>query len=126
MDKPIMITGIFAILAIIGIVLFVNNATISGRVISINADDFYVRPTGMQMRVESGVMVLQSETPINSVCKNAIFCNGERSYTCCNHEGTSCILPSNDDANKGSCPLTHRSRCQCREDYIAGLVEKYG
>jgi hypothetical protein len=123
MDKPVMFAGIFAIIAIVGIVLFVNS-TITGQYFA--AEDYYVRPSGMQMRVESGVMVLQSEQVVNQVCRNAIYCNGLTRYTCCNDEGTSCVLPTAGEEAKGSCPGTHRSRCQCREDYVAGLFERYG
>lgn len=124
MDKNVMLAGIFAIIAIVGIVLFVNN-TITGAYY-FAADDYYVKPSGMQFRVESGVAVLQSDVAVNQVCRNAVPCGGQAQYVCCRHDGTECILPSDDDAARGSCPLTHRSRCQCREDHVAGLVERYG
>jgi len=124
MEKKIMLVGIFALAAIVAIVLVVQN-TLTGMVY-FAADDYYVRPSGMQMRVESGVMVLQSDVVVNQVCRNAVACDGESRYTCCNHDGTSCIRPDQDDAARGSCPPTHRSRCQCREDYVAGLYERYG
>ncbi len=123
MDKSIALAGIFAVVAIIAIVLFVNS-TITGGIIG--ADDFYVRPTGMQMRLESGVVVLQSDPAIIQVCRNAIACDGKASYTCCKHDGTVCVLPSAEDVARGGCPKAHRSRCQCKEDYVAGLIEKYG
>ncbi len=117
MDKSVALAGIFGILAIIGIVLFVNGF-ITGKV------SYY--PAGMQLRTESGVQVLQSEVVVNQVCRNAIFCEGQSRYVCCNHDGSSCAIPSAENQAAGSCPLSHRSRCQCREDYIAGLEEKYG
>jgi hypothetical protein len=123
MDKPVMFAGIFGIIAIVGIVLFVNTS-ISGQYFA--AEDFYVRPSGMQMRVESGVMVLQTEQVVNQVCRNSVNCNGLTRYTCCNDEGTSCVLPTAGEETAGKCPGTHRSRCQCREDYVAGLYERYG
>jgi hypothetical protein len=123
MSKQILITGIVAVIAIVAIVLIVD-ATLTGFVIG--ASDFYTRPSGMQMRLESGVVVLQSDVAVNSVCKNAIFCESQATYTCCRHDGTSCILPTAGEHLLGSCPKTHRSRCQCREDYVAGLVEEYG
>jgi hypothetical protein len=121
MDKAIALTGIFGMIAIITIVLVVNSS-LSGMVIG--ADDYYVRPSGMTLRSESGVVVLQSEVVTSEMCRNTAFCNGQTRYTCCKHDGTGCILPLDDTT--GSCPLSHRSRCQCREDYVAGLVEKYG
>lgn len=118
MNKSVALAGIFGILAIIGIVLFVNGF-ITGGVI----EGYYL--PGMHIRTESGVQILQSDVVVNQVCRNAIFCDGQATYTCCKHDGTACTLPSDEDAARGSCPLTHRSRCQCREDYIAGLQEKY-
>jgi hypothetical protein len=122
MEKQVMLAGIFGITTIIAIVLLVNSANTG----LYWADDYYVRPSGMQMRVESGVVVLQTEPVINEVCHNAAYCNGQATYSCCSHDSTSCIIPSQEDHTRGSCPSTHRSRCQCREDYVAGLIEKYG
>jgi hypothetical protein len=123
MEKSVIIAGIFGIIAIVGIVLLVNS-TITGQYFA--AHDYYVRPSGMQMRVESGVMVLQSDVAVNQVCRNSINCNGLTRYTCCNDEGTSCVLPTAGEETAGRCPSSHRSRCQCREDYVAGLFERYG
>lgn len=124
MEKKIGLIGIVALVAII-VMVFVVNTTLSGMLI--NADDYYVRPSGMQWRVESGVSILQSEPVINQVCRNTIPCGNTRiTYTCCKHDGSGCILPSAADQSRGSCPLSYRSRCQCREDYVAGLIEKYG
>jgi len=130
MDKNIMIIGIFATLAIVGIVLFVNS-TISGNVVGTGdeyAFDYYVaRPwSGMQFRTESGVVVMQGEQVINQVCRNSVFCDGKASYVCCNDMGTDCQIPAKADEARGGCPLIRRSKCQCREDYIAGLQERYG
>lgn len=121
-NKKIAVVGIFGILAVIAIVLFVNN-TLTGMYYA--ADDYYVRPSGMQFRVESGVAILQADVAVIATCKNAIFCENQARYTCCNHMGTECILPSTLEEAQGRCPLTHRSRCQCKEDYIANLYEKY-
>lgn len=123
MTKQLAILGIFASLSIVGIVLFVNG-TISGLYFA--EDDYYVRPSGIQFRVESGVAVLQSDVAVNQVCRNAVPCDYQSSYTCCTHDGSDCIVPSQASQSAGSCPLSHRSRCQCREDYVAGLVERYG
>lgn len=123
MSKAILLTGIVAIVAIITMVLVVNT-TLTGMVVG--AQDFYTRPSGMQFRVESGVEFLQSEVVTGQMCKNAVFCQGQTTYTCCRHDGTSCILPTAGEHVLGACPRTHRSRCQCREDYIAGLIEEYG
>jgi len=129
MDKTIMIAGIFAVIAIVGIVLFVNS-TITGRVYypynNIYADDFYVKPTGMKMDVASGTVFLRPDQVVSNVCMNAVECHGLSGYTCCKHDGTSCIIPPKEYRDAGMCPSSHRSRCLCREDYVAGLVEKYG
>ena len=135
MDKPVMIAGIFAVIAIVGIVLFVNS-TITGKVIdypsvyhpynNIYAQDFYVKPSGVKMGVSSGTVYLETEHVINGVCKNTINCHGLSDYVCCKHDGTDCIIPPKEYRDAGFCTYTHRSKCQCREDYIAGLVERYG
>ncbi|MEM4254188.1 MAG: hypothetical protein QXR48_02265 [Candidatus Woesearchaeota archaeon] len=135
MDKSIMLAGIFAVIAIVGIVLFVNN-TITGKVVdypsvyypynNIYADDFYVKPTGVRMDVASGVVFLRPDQVINNVCMNTVKCYGLSDFVCCKHDGTECVIPPKEYRDAGTCPLTHRSKCQCKEDYIAGLVEKYG
>ncbi len=129
MDKAVMVAGIFAILAIVGIVLFVNSS-VTGKVYypynNIYAPDFYVKPTGMQMDVSSGVVYLKSDQIINNVCMNTVLCGGKSPYVCCKHDGTECIVPPAEYQEAGSCPLTHRGRCLCKEDYMAGLIEKYG
>lgn len=121
MEKNIMFVGIVGIAVIVGIVLFVNS-TISGLYFA--ADDYYVRPSGLQFRVESGVAVLQHDMPVISSCRNSAVCSGEAAYSCCNHDGSECILPAEAEESRGACPATHRARCQCREDYIAGLMER--
>jgi hypothetical protein len=121
--KQIALAGIVAMIAIVTMVLVVQSS-LTAQVIG--ADDFYTQPSGMQMRLESGVVVLQSDVVTNSPCKNAVFCQNAAQYVCCRHDGTSCVLPEDGNRASGSCPLTHRNRCQCREDYIAGLVERYG
>ena len=129
MNKSIMIAGIFAVIAIVGIVLFVNS-TITGKVYypynNIYADDFYVKPTGVKMGVASGTVYLQTEQVVNDVCRNAVNCFGLSTFVCCMHDGRECIVPAKEYRDAGSCPGTHRSRCLCREDYVAMLYEKYG
>ncbi len=133
-----MLAGIFAVIAIVGIVLFVNS-TITGKVTddypsvyypynNIYAQDFYVgRPSGgVKMVVESGVVLLQTEPVVNDVCRNAVNCFGLSTFVCCMHDGRECIVPNKENRLAGSCPTTHRSRCLCREDYMANLFEKYG
>ena len=124
MDKTLL-AGVLAILAIVGIV-FVVNTSITGMYIETYGPDFYVKPSGMQMRVESGVAVLQSEVVTNQVCRNAVFCDGQSRYVCCSHDAQSCQLPTEAQKAANVCPLNHRSRCLCREDYIAGLFERFG
>ncbi|MEM2916426.1 MAG: hypothetical protein QXT19_03670 [Candidatus Woesearchaeota archaeon] len=129
MDKPVIVAGILAILAIVGIVFFVNSA-MTGKFYypynNIYADDFYVKPTSVRMDVASGVVFLRPDQVINNVCMNTVLCSGKSSYVCCKHDGTECIIPPKEYQESGSCPLTHRGRCLCKEDYLAGLVEKYG
>ncbi len=134
MDKAVMVAGIFAVLAIVGIVFFVNNS-MTGKVYypavyypynNIYSDDFYVKPTGVKMDVASGVVFLRPDQVINNVCMNAVMCGGKSSYVCCKHDGTECIVPSKEYQDANSCPLTHRGRCLCKEDYMSGLIEKYG
>ncbi|MEM4240304.1 MAG: hypothetical protein QXM31_03445 [Candidatus Woesearchaeota archaeon] len=133
MDKAL-IAGVFAIIAIVGIVLFVNSS-ITGKFYypsvyypynNIYADDFYVKPTGMKMDVASGVVFLRPDQVVNDVCRNAVNCYGLSDYTCCKHDGTDCMIPPEEYRAAGLCTYTHRSKCLCREDYIAGLVERYG
>jgi len=124
MDKTLL-AGVFAILAIVGIV-FIVNSSITGMYVDTYGPDFYVRPSGMQMRVESGVAVLQSDVVVNQVCRNAVFCEGQARYVCCEHNAQSCQLPTAEQEAANVCPLTHRSRCLCREAYIADLFEQYG
>jgi len=129
MDKAVMVAAIFAVIAIVGIVLFVGNS-ISGQIYypynNIYAQDFYVRPSGVQMETASGVVLLQTDNVINNVCSNAVNCGNTGTYTCCKHDGSSCIVPDPGFQEVGTCPMAHRSKCLCREDYIAGLVERYG
>lgn len=129
MDKSIMIAGILAVIAIIGIVLFVNTS-ITGQVYypynNIYAQDFYVKPSGIQMETSSGVVLLQTDNVINNVCSNAVTCGNTGTYTCCKHDASACIVPDKGYQSLGSCPMTYRSKCLCREDYVAGLMERYG
>lgn len=129
MDKSIILAGIFAVIAIVGIVLFVNNS-ITGKVYypynNIYADDFYAKPTGVRMDVASGVVFLRPDQVINNVCMNTVECHGLSDFVCCKHDGTECIIPPKEYRDAGVCTYTHRSKCLCKEDYLAGLVEKYG
>lgn len=128
MDKAVTFAGIFGILAIVGIVLFVNGS-ISGSYVSFTepySRDFLVRPSGMRFYDDSGQVTMRSDSPINQVCKNAPFCNNQATYACCNDVGTDCQLPSLDDQAQGTCPGLRRGKCQCREDYIAAIQEASG
>ncbi len=118
-----MLVGIFAILAIVSIVMVVN---VPSTGLSIYDADYYVKPSGMHFNTQSGVTVLQGDQPIVSACSSTVFCDGEASYTCCQQDTGACVLPGKIDESKGACPSTHRSRCQCREAYIADLFEVYG
>jgi len=118
-----MLVGIFAILAIVSIVMVVNSPNVG---LSIYDDSFYVRPSGLHFNEQSGVSVLQGDQPIVSSCSSTVFCDGNAPYTCCSQTSNTCVLPSKLEESKGSCPNTHRSRCQCREAYIADLFEVYG
>jgi hypothetical protein len=129
MDKAIMVAGVFAIIAIVGIVLFVSgaiNANVYYPYNNIYAQDFYVRPSGVQMVVESGSVLLQTDSVINDVCRNTILCGNDAPYVCCKHDGTSCILPPIENQQAGSCTNLYRSKCLCKEDYVAALMERYG
>ena len=128
MDKAVTFAGIFGILAIVGIVLFVSSS-ISCSYVSFTepySRDFLVRPSGMRFYDDSGQVTMRSDSPINQVCKNAPFCNGQATYTCCNDVGTDCQLPSYGDQSQGSCPGIRRGRCQCREDYLGAIQEATG
>lgn len=120
MDKQIMLAGIVAIITIVTIVLVIDSS-LTG--LSLYGE---MLPAGMQLRTESGVEVFDLPRAINNACWSTINCNGRSTYVCCSHDGTSCVLPGIADQRKGSCPLTHRSRCQCKEDFTAGLEEEYG
>jgi hypothetical protein len=126
-DKAVTFAGIFGVLAIVGIVLFVNSS-ISGAYVSFTepySRDFLVRPSAMEMHDDNGLITMRSDAPINQVCKNAPSCQGQASYTCCNDVGTECVLPSIADQSANSCPSVRRSRCLCREDYLGGIAEQY-
>lgn len=130
MDKAVIVAGIVAVIAIVGIVLFVSHS-ISGQAVyypnnNIYAQDFYVWPSGVQMKTDSGVVLLQTDNVINNVCSSTLACNGTSTYVCCKHDASSCFVPDKDYQSYGNCPNAYRSKCLCREDYVAGLVEKYG
>ncbi len=128
MEKAVIVSGVLAIIAIVGMVLYVNSS-ISGAVYypynNIYADDFYVRPSGVKMGVASGSVYLYTDSVINNVCGSTVDCHGLSTYTCCNHIGSECIIPPEEYREVGMCPGTHRGRCVCKEDYIAMLHEKY-
>lgn len=130
MDKAVMVAGIFAIIAIIGIVFFVNNANV-GKVVyypenNIYANDFYTFPTGVKMGVAGTMTYLYTDAVINDVCRNTIPCYGLSTYTCCKHDGSECIIPPKEYRDVGACTNVQRSKCVCQEDYVAGLFERYG
>jgi hypothetical protein len=87
-------------------------------------DDFNAAGQAWNLRVESGVEVLQGEMPTISVCQNTVYCNGQSTYTCCKHNGLECVIPTEAEQEARICPLTHRSRCVCGEAYDAYLEEK--
>jgi hypothetical protein len=129
MDKAVMVAGVFAIIAIVGIVLFVNssiNANVYYPYNNIYAQDFYVKPTGVQMKTESGVVLLQTDSVINDVCRNTIVCGNTGTYTCCKHDGSGCIIPPPEYQQAGLCTNEYRGKCLCKEDYVAALMERYG
>jgi hypothetical protein len=136
MDKNVAIAGMFGIITIVAIVLLVNTS-LTGNLVDVierdtsdvvrgNMNDFFVKPTGMRFRHEGNIVILESKVEISTVCRNTISCNGQALYACCNGDGTGCVLPTASEESIGRCPNQYRSRCQCKEDYLAALEEEYG
>ena len=114
MTKQLAMLGIVSVLAIAGIFVLVDGLL----------KDISVTGQPWVLRTESGVEVLQGEMPTISVCRNTVYCLGQATYTCCKHDGSSCVIPTPEEQSIGSCPKTHRSRCVCGEAYEAYLEEK--
>ena len=123
MSTKLAVVGIFAVLAIVSIVLIVGPSSTG---FSIYDNSYFVKPSGLHFNAQSGVEVLQGDQPIISSCSSTVFCDGNAAYACCSQTSNTCVLPGKLDEIKGACPDTHRSRCQCREAYIADLFEIYG